>query len=321
MAKGRSRRGFTLVELLIVISIMAVLLLLTVQVMGALLTNAREAATQTTIRKVQRMLNERAEALDRLMQRTGYLQSTSEYTGTALALSAGDQNLQKILARKLLAKKYFPQRAAEVYTALQPNVAPSWSNGDILYDFLTQSNTLGSFSVGADAFSSAEAKDTNGNAQPEFIDAWGNPLRFYRWPTRLFRRNQYWANATNPNPIDAIDLANVKVLLSTLPSFTGNPNIDLARDPDDPLQKCTRFNPSGSAPNNIDFENLGGAGGFHTPATYHIMLIVSAGPDGVLGLYEPTDLANNGHLGAVNTTLPDAILDDVTFLNVRAGGK
>lgn len=315
------RRGFTLVEILIVVSIISVLLYFAVQVMGALLTNAREAATQTTIRKVQRMLNERAEALDRLMQRTGYLQSTSEYTGTALALSAGDQNLQKILARKLLAKKYFPQRAAEVYVALQPNVAPTWSNGDILYDFLTQSNTLGSFSVGADAFSTSEAKDTNGNNRPEFIDAWGNPLRFYRWPTRLFRRNPYWdASGTNPNPIDATDVANVRVLLSTLPSFTGDPNVDLARDPDDPLRKCTRFNPNGPpGALQVDFESLGGAGSFHTPATYHVMLVVSAGPDGVLGLHEPTDLATNGHLGAVRDA--NALLDDVTFLNVRAGGK
>jgi hypothetical protein len=35
---------------------------------------------------------------------------------------------------------------------------------------------------------------------------------------------------------------------------------------------------------------------FHTPNTYHVPLLVSAGEDGQLGLYEPNDVTNFGYL-------------------------
>jgi hypothetical protein len=57
----------------------------------------------------------------------------------------------------------------------------------------------------------------------------------------------------------------------------------------------------------------------HTPATYHILLVISAGPDGVLGLFEPDDVANNGHLGQIKDS--NALNDDIVSLSIRAGGK
>ncbi len=60
---------------------------------------------------------------------------------------------------------------------------------------------------------------------------------------------------------------------------------------------------------------------FHTPATFHVFLVVSAGPDGQFGMFAPEDTANFGHLGAVNPKAVDALLDDIISLNVRAGGK
>ena len=41
--------------------------------------------------------------------------------------------------------------------------------------------------VGVDAFLEQEIADTDNDGLPEFVDAWGNPLRFYRWPTRLIK--------------------------------------------------------------------------------------------------------------------------------------
>lgn len=327
-ARPRSHAGgFTLIELLVVITIIAVLMTLVVQAVGAFIGQARSAATETTIRKINGLLADRAETLHRMNMRNGYLESTLEYAspaGNASKFSYGDVNLRKILANKELKRHFFPQRLADVRPDLQPNVATNMSptedsttSSELLYDFLTQANVLGSEPIGADTFSPAEATDKDGDGFPEFIDAWGNPLRFYRWPTRLFRRNPYWKDQTTVNPIDATDFANARVLLSTIPSYTGNPNVDLSRDPDDPLRKCTIFNPNitGTSVYKIDFEDLG----YHTPATYHVLLVVSAGPDGDLGLYEPYDVANKGHLANVRDQ--NALYDDISYLNVRAGGK
>lgn len=312
----RRRPGFTLIELLIVVSIIAVLLLLTIRVMGAFIGQARDAATQATLRKVNGLLHERANAVYRLEQRSGYLATTPQYNQAAgILLNLPTANpyrssvaLQKILTLKLLAVKFFPQLPVEVTDAtLYPNIVNvPLSNPELLYQFLTQSNIVGSTPIGTDAFSTSEVKDIDKNGYPEFVDAWGNPLYFYRWPTRLFRASGS-AEPTPANPRGTIDATNAKVLFSTLPSFSGDLTIDLARDPEDPLRLCLNA-----------FTSFEGSG-FHTAATYHVMLVVSAGPDGILGLYPPNDTANKGHLAAVRD--PEALYDDITYLNIRAGGR
>src|SRR5262245_11327890 len=51
-----ARRAFTMIELLVVITIIAILMALSVQVVGAFLTQARSTATETTIRKIHGVL-------------------------------------------------------------------------------------------------------------------------------------------------------------------------------------------------------------------------------------------------------------------------
>src|SRR5437016_1634334 len=58
------RCSFTLIEILIAVSIIAILLIITLQVVGALLTQGRDSATKATISKIQSILNERAQAFD-----------------------------------------------------------------------------------------------------------------------------------------------------------------------------------------------------------------------------------------------------------------
>jgi Tfp pilus assembly protein PilE len=307
----KRRSGFTLIELMFVFTSIAILAAITLQAVGAYLVNARIAATQTTISKVQSLINSRAQALDRLTKRKGYLAGTPEY----LSLSRGgySNSLRNTLTMKLLQVKYFPQAFYEVNVQALPKVAsPIASNSEILYDFLTEANVLGDSPVGIDAFSSAETKDIDFDGLPEFLDAWGNPLRFYRWPTRLFRSG----GQTGPNtvaPITAADVALVQQLFSTLPVSTENLTSDLAHDPDDPLQECLNACPY--------FEEK-----FHTPATYHVFLVISAGPDGVLGLFEPEQLRDPetgnliyGNLAVVKDV--QALNDDIISLNIRAGGK
>lgn len=355
-----SRRGFTIIELLIVISIIAILLTLTVRVVGAFITAARESATQTTIRKIQGLISSRGEALHRLEMRSNFVESSIEYNNRPEVTQISNVNLKKILAKKLIAKRYFPQVYEDLalFDELNPSrknklsdrSKSSVSNPEILYEFLATVNVLGD-PVGTDTFSSTEIADVDlkgvpqADGNPSFIDAWGKPLRFYRWPTRLFRiddqsannkKSAYWLPPPPPVPnsnVNPIDLTRTRLLFSTLPTFSGNIQSDLSRDPDDPLRLCTAFNPykdSSAAPYDIDFERYGS--GYHTPGTYHIMLIVSAGPDNKLGMFEPDgsspgDVANIGRFAAseMTDTNSDAYYgymeDNITYLNVRAGGK
>jgi hypothetical protein len=335
-----------------VVTIIAVLMTLVIRVVGAFITQSRDAATKATISKNQGLINSRAQAFNRLVMRKGFLPGSVEMQYVTQYYSGASASTQNALATKLLELKYFPQRVQElgnsvsatqqtqvhqlyanlitkylaVFSLPQPpgqNIASldkynpaldanhTLRSSEILYDFLTQSNVLGNPPIGADAFTDAEVKDTDGNGLPELIDAWGNPLRFYRWPTRFFRSGGVTSSpGTVPATLATIsppDVANAKTLFASLPVFSGNLANDLNRDPDDPLRSCIGIS---------NFEQ-----NFHTPATYHVLLIVSAGPDGQLGIYEPDDVPNFGYLAQPIPNQQDSLTDNIVYLNVRAGGK
>jgi hypothetical protein len=60
-------------------------------------------------------------------------------------------------------------------------------SSELLYFALTRLDQFGAPGIGEGEFRSAEVADTDGDGMLEFIDGWGNPLRFYRWPTRLIK--------------------------------------------------------------------------------------------------------------------------------------
>jgi prepilin-type N-terminal cleavage/methylation domain-containing protein len=349
------RRSFTLVELLVVITIIGILATIALGVVGGLIGQARDTATKATISKIQALLNSRSQAFDRLLKRSGYLTGTQEYQWVLKNYpQITQQSTRNMLATKLLHAKFFPQYAKEMYDSkiyAKPAGAPSIYNADlsaeILYDFLTQSNALGDSPVAADTFSAAEVQDLDKDGLPEFVDSWGNPLRFYRWPTRLFRSQGQDPKTGFLNPITANDVSNAQLLFSTLPVFTGNLTNDLARDPLDPLQDCYNLflnpaNASQKPPPPGPFENYADASTgvvFHTPATYYVMVVVSAGPDGEFGMFSPdgqdqkdvTSItgqpAGMGRFGLVkppaawNDPGSNPLTDDIVSLSIRAGGK
>jgi len=56
------------------------------------------------------------------------------------------------------------------------------ARSEMLYALLVEgSGPLGS-SMSRDEFTDREVRDTDEDGLPEFVDAWGEPLRFYRWP-------------------------------------------------------------------------------------------------------------------------------------------
>lgn len=341
------RSGFTLIELLVVVSVIAILLMLTLLVAGGLISNARQAATAATLSKIQTLLNARAQAFQRLSMRKGFIQGTPEMKLVKAWGPTVPASTQQIVATKLLQRRYFPQAFLEMNPQYMPNdpntgkpmltqpglaSANAASSSAILYDWLTQEFVIGDLAPGADNFTAAEVKTNPSSGLNEFIDAWGNPLRFYRWPTRFFRSQ----GQVNPrtklippqpvfavNPPSATDIQNAQIMFATLPVFSGNLASDLNRDPDDPLMECSlnfdsceTVNVTGSAP----------GPSLHTPQTFHVFLVVSAGPDGRLGMYEPDDIQPNavppiyGNLAQPIPGAQDDLTDNIVSLSIKAGG-
>ncbi len=229
----------------------------------------------------------------------------------------------------------------------------------LLYYILTASGTFGSSPVDSDQFSSFEVADTDGDGLPEFIDAWGEPLRFYRWPTRLIdptAPNPFRPDFDDPNdPTETRSIsANERLYASLLirglppapvplPGPSGGMTTQrdlLFVDPDDPVGLLYSFieDPQYKGMG-IDLTREFNEEKYHTPDTYHVPLIVSAGPDGYLGLREPTESnASQGIFGNLaqyagtfapnfstgptpSAEVTDQLMDNITSRNRRAGGK
>ncbi len=72
--------------------------------------------------------------------------------------------LSALIQRRLAAHKHVTARSEMLYALLVEGVGP-----------------LGSV-FNRDEFTNREVQDTDGDGLPEFVDAWGQPLQFYRWP-------------------------------------------------------------------------------------------------------------------------------------------
>jgi type II secretory pathway pseudopilin PulG len=384
-----------MIELLIVISIIASLMAVSIVVMYGFIGQAEEEATSATIQKINRLLEQRQEAFDRSFigaRRTSYVNATLGLL--ADPDSNGDRSdgifgvrdeVLAILAKKAAFRFEFPQRMVELVAgtgdsdnngqldgdnngnglpdsveaavarpvAVQQladsgNATPSaaqidgviitnWArhtvateSSELLYFTLVVAGGFGSSSVDADRFTQQEVQDTDGDGLPEFVDAWNNPLRFYRWPTRLMDSDPPFPfQPVLADPNEATDVkANVdtdndgtgdtivgvrevtvderafaNILLRGLPPSpavlrSGSfPRDLLLTDPDDPVgrlySELERLNGLNGAPIfALEFNEAK----YHTPDTYHRPLIVSQGPDQELGLFEPFDVSNQGNL-------------------------
>ncbi len=399
------RRGFTLLELLGVVAIIAILMSLTFVVMAGVVQQAEEEATKVTILKVNRLLEQRIEAFDRAFKgsrRDDYVKGTVELLRQIDGrFDYFRQNPSEappailLLARKAGFRFEFPQRFVELVagfdtppsgpgltgavtdsvtgmpgsiytrqaypiartqlisegipaptvTQINTRVSENWAkhqtyesaatasedvhsseSSELLYFILIESGTFGSSPVDADSFTAAEIGDVDGDGLPEFLDAWGNPLRFYRWPTRLI-------DPTAPNPFrpifdtvndptevepDPLTHGESRGMRTILPSerqyaeltFKGLPPqpipiLDAAGnwvtqrdmllvDPDDPVGILYTFIEDPKYVNmGIDLTREFNEAKYHTPDTYHAPLIISAGGDERLGLREPNDFDEN----------------------------
>lgn len=320
------RPGFTLVELLMVMLIIIFLAGILIVVLGQAGGRAREKATQALITKLSKQVQERLEALDRFRNLPPFQDdannfvttNSSSYTYMNLSFLPNPnltKQMKTTLWLKMMMKLHFPQsfselRAMEIdlpqYTNrsvdqfvklknLMTNPAkhtPDTESSELLYFILTTGQGFGVPTVDPNEYRSSEVADTDGDGLMEFIDAWGRPLRFYRWPTRLVCPSTTF----DANGRPTVDRTQGAIALDTaLPAAeSSDPLADpLLRDQDDPTYTIQLWvgNPN-AATKAATMEN-----NFHTPIAWHQFLIVSSGPDGqkvanaddAFGLYSPSD--------------------------------
>lgn len=367
------KRAFTLIELLVVVSIASFLMAAFGVTLANYLENAREAQTLATLTKVDGLISERTKALERAYSKpefktfanqlhklvvSGDVDGNGTISSTEFPMPGFSREATEILARKSFHRILFPQYFVEdfpfgtqfekVQSLLNKEHAngtltidwskhePKTESSEILYYALTRMEILGAPPIG-DEFASQELKDTDGDGLLEIVDGWGNPIRFYRSPTRLIKpygafgpdglpgngpdQLIHLGEVTNAGPSDDHLITTewrrfAGLFISGLPrepfrTATGGTIVafdQLGQDPDDPygllISEFKRLSPNLSQLSSTGLINteLGQSSpfwNFPTFDVYHKPLVVSAGPDGELGILEPfptNDFDANGSI-------------------------
>ncbi|MEQ8634166.1 type II secretion system protein [Gimesia maris] len=347
----RTRRdGFTIVELMMVVAILLFLIATSAFVVRNIGNKAREKATMANIIKVNGLLSQRIQAFQKLLESKRsdkLIQPRLSSKRGQLVAELGNKKYYsltdpviEILVRKDLFRENFPQFIGDskrinsdmdIKAGVSPGTAGSLGtdggisiSSEYLYFVLTQYDGLGIAPIGEDAFNASEVADTDGDGLKEFVDGWGRPLRFYHWPSRLFRP---FGSGIRRDVAGAFYDG-----LPPLPTSSSERD-PLAVDPDDPLGRLdnensrsnglvqTLFNDSASYYYDTDPLTVFPCE-YGVLDTYSQPLIVSAGEDGILGLYEPHDFVNNGVLAQPTAVPPEeGVFDNITNHNQRAGGR
>lgn len=323
------RRAFTLVELLVVMSVVVLLVSISFSALANSMSAARTRATQATLLKIHGLLQQRVEAMNRYLDRLN-LQPAIDKLKTDLGIAnTGNALVYTILARKQIYQARFPQSFYEYDISDSAKSTGKYASSHsrqtesaaLLYWFLTKSEMFGIAPVDATDFSTSEARDTDNDGLLEFVDSWGRPLRFYRWPTHLIRPGSSTgpvapgiSNSASPFTGAPIDRTYVSILWEGLPQMSGTLD-PLARDPDDPTGELLRF-VNGCVDKPLAMRVLQNR--FHTPDTFHAFLVMSAGPDGILGIGEPYDFGTTSATTGTNAPGPDTTTG--TLVGVAGSG-
>lgn len=388
--RQQTMSAFTLIEILIVLTIVSVLAAALGVTITNMMTTAREAQTTATLRKIDGLIVERQQGLQRAFEGRDFIRFVDD---THDKLIKGDpangipqlyglsERAVEAAARKDFARLFFPQRFIEMVDVRTPpstqaadgipdkiqfddiystvnwtgtpiqtpvNHDPVTESSELLYFALTRMEVFGVPLTSVDDFSTNEVADTDNDGLPEFVDGWGNPLRFYRWPTRLFKPFGLFGfngvpgapgdDVDSPAGADFNDLYEIgwvhtdDVLIPSETRFLARTYMEgiprgpvliggfpvvgdydqLNVDPDDAygilLEEAKLLTAHG-----INMLDAVSESRYHTLDTYHRPLVVSAGADGALGLYEPfhteDTIVDNGRLDSGEDSNGNGFLD------------
>lgn len=335
--------AFSLIELLVVIGIIVLLITLSFVALGSSLRSAREWRTRSTIMKADALLRRRLENFQRFAKTTKldqYVAQGRVNIPQQYRANRSDKDFSRLIAIKEITKVLFPQNYVEAKLKQQSDSAVidtdvDRASSEILYYMLTKVQVPGATGMEEVQFDDSELTDTDGDGFLEVIDAWGTPLRFYRWPTYLLRPGVVDGSGsltTGPSRTTALDTRFASMLMTDLPGMRTD-GLSIGRDPDDTTDALRRWTVALSRESGgsslasqmlQSFEDQ-----YHTPLTYHEMLIVSAGPDKVFGILPAIDTTGRalalGRLGAPDWTtaggsevkMTQALSDNMTNHNLR----
>jgi prepilin-type N-terminal cleavage/methylation domain-containing protein len=119
---------------------------------------------------------------------------------------------------------------------LLANHTHNTARSEMLYAILVEGQGPWGTVFNRDDFTDAEVQDTDGDGLPEFVDAWGQPLQFFRWPV-LYHSDLQRGQVIVPHPT----LANTWELVPPYwdPDPTGSVFQERERDPLDQNQQLT----------------------------------------------------------------------------------
>lgn len=175
---------------------------------------------------------------------------------------------------------------------LRGNHAPKTARSEMLYALLVEGQGPLGAAFARDDFTDQEIADTDDDGLLEFVDAWGEPLQFFRWPMWYTSDNQRgWADYP-PDPWftrerDPLDPTNALVSIDWW--------ADLAKQGGDPIsgRNASRevrifeylFHPLTEASDySAPLANWDRIGEFKRRAYRFTPLIVSGGPDKQIGI-------------------------------------
>ncbi|MEZ5940845.1 MAG: prepilin-type N-terminal cleavage/methylation domain-containing protein [Planctomycetaceae bacterium] len=205
--------------------------------------------------------------------------------------------LEKRLKAALAKLSVIPAKSYADLVTEMTNPSAQNKNSELLYLLLTSSpngtNLL-------DQIDADHVGDTDRDGFPEFVDDWGNPIRFYSTPTALF-------SVGADTSVEAALFPNVAA-----GGATGDP-----LDPTNALLTSVFAYPNGGDP--LLYQPIPASAMFPSGIVYHHLgayyapLLVSAGPDESLGLVEP-DSASGGDRRTLLCvpTVPDEAYDNIT---------
>lgn len=161
-----SRSAFTLIEMLVVIALLTMLMGIGMAGMRAADTLAKETRTKTTISKLNQFVMEKYASYQ-------YRRVPGNNASTRLT------SLYNLMRYEMpdhwdeVNKSYSPYR---LWLAKGKTHNTDLASAELLYQIVMGVPEADS------AFTSMEIADTDGNGLNEFVDGWGHPICFIRWP-------------------------------------------------------------------------------------------------------------------------------------------